>query len=164
MKKKKQNFHKQNKNYKAKKAKHTNQSESSNNKIEQKQGDSTKEKQNVKSNNKPNKKFYKKPYYRNRNKKNFRDKPKKDIVYEICPICGEKITKPLYAIKDIESEKNAHFECIQKKILKESDIKLQPDEKLYYLGGGSFGIVHEKKYRGKLRMLIRQRIKHEDRK
>jgi hypothetical protein len=104
-------------------------------------------------------------------KKNFRKRPSsrrngnipkknENIVYEICPICEKEIYHPLYAIKDKESEKNAHFECIQKRLLEKEGVNLENNEKLYYLGGGSFGVVLEKRYRGKLKIIIKNRFQY----
>lgn len=109
-----------------------------------------KKKQNSNKNYKK-KKYYKKSRYKNKN-----------ITYEKCVICDKDIYQPLYAMKDKETGKNAHFECIQKIVLK--DEKLRNNEKLYYLGGGAFGIVREKRIRGKLRFTIIKRLQYEERK
>jgi len=117
-------------------------------------------------NRRPNRRRYNPHANDNARKNNFRNyqqqKPKEPIVYEICPICEKEIQQPLYAIKELESGKNAHFECIQKKVLENE--KLEMNEKLYYLGGGAFGIVKEKRQRGRLRITTLKRIQYSEKK
>jgi len=54
----------------------------------------------------------------------------------------------------------AHFECILKE-LRESN-ELLPQEKLCYLGGGSFGILEMRPPGGPSRFVIRKRIQYEE--
>ncbi len=108
--------------------------------------------------NNKKKKFHKKKY----SSENKFTKPKQNIVYEICPVCEKKITEPFYAIKERESGKNAHFECILKKVA--NDEKLESGERIYYLGGGNFGVVREKRYRGRKKIVINKKIPYSTKK
>jgi hypothetical protein len=62
--------------------------------------------------------------------------------YAPCPICGEKITTISTALVDPTTERPVHFECV----LKEIEVKenLATDEKVCYIGQGSFGIIKKK--------------------
>jgi len=103
--------------------------------------------------------FKSKPPY---NKQKNEPRKQENIVYEICPFCEKEIREPLYALKDKESGKNVHFECIQKRVA--SSLTLAGDEKLYYLGSGNFGIVKEKRQFGKNKIMIIQRVQYEEKK
>lgn len=140
---------------------------SENNSNYKKDGLPTENKNNLNRNRRPNKKRFNprsnENFRRNKNYNNQQPpKPKEPIVYEICSICEKEIQQPLYAIKELETGKNAHFECIQKKILENE--KLEPNEKLYYLGGGAFGIVRERRQRGRLRFTTLKRIQYGEKK
>ncbi|MBN2049330.1 MAG: hypothetical protein JW760_02700 [Spirochaetales bacterium] len=58
-----------------------------------------------------------------------------------CPLCGEKITDLSSALTERISGNPAHFECVMKQIAQAED--LQKDEKVSYLGNGSFGILQQ---------------------
>ncbi len=137
------------------------------NNTEEKQNRNTEKTSNNSNNTSDNKNTRKNNYNKNwKYKKNFRKKhsnkennypkPKKNIVYEICPMCEKKITEPFFAIKDAGTGKNCHFECIQKQVAEKET--LEPGEKIYYLGGGNFGIVLEKRYRGRKKIIISKKI------
>ncbi|MDH4127399.1 MAG: hypothetical protein OEV44_01505 [Spirochaetota bacterium] len=85
---------------------------------------------------------------------------KEPITYDICSICSEVIREPLTAIPDKISSKNAHFECIVLEIKKANIIST--GEKIYYLGGGRFGIVQERRVRNRLTYSIREKIQYID--
>lgn len=109
--------------------------------------------------------------YRGRNKRRSYNKyyPKKQeekkvpvpIVYEVCPLCSKDIREPHTAILDKESQKNAHFECILEEIKKAHPVIDQ--EKIYYLGGGSFGIVIERRFRNRFTFSIKEKIQYIER-
>jgi len=76
-----------------------------------------------------------------------------------CPICGNKILEISSAITDKTSGDPAHFECIMKKIAEEEEIG--PDERVCYLGNGSFGIIQQRNT-NQMKFFIRKRIQYED--
>ena len=79
---------------------------------------------------------------------------------EICPICGKPVNYLITAIVHRETGKKAHFDCIIKELRK--SYQLKPREDIYYLGGGSFGIVETKgkKHSG---FVVKRRIQYEER-
>ena len=83
---------------------------------------------------------------------------KKD--YPLCPICEKSIIELSSAINHRETAKPAHFDCIMKKIGETEGIN--PNEKICYLGKGSFGIVRFQKMGGTIPFIIRKRIQYED--
>jgi hypothetical protein len=54
----------------------------------------------------------------------------------------------------------AHFECVMRELLDSNEIA--PEEKICYLGGGSFGIVEFRPPGGPTRFVIRKRIQYEE--
>lgn len=78
---------------------------------------------------------------------------------EPCPLCGEPILEISSAVTDRLTGQPAHFDCVMKKISDEEDI--QENEKLCYLGNGSFGIV-EKRSSGPTKFSIRKKIQYEN--
>ena len=76
-----------------------------------------------------------------------------------CPICGNKILEISSAITDRITGDPAHFECIMKKIAEEEEIG--PDERVCYLGNGSFGIIQQRNT-NQMKFFIRKRIQYED--
>jgi hypothetical protein len=64
------------------------------------------------------------------------------------------------AITHKESGDPAHFDCILKTL--RGVLVVQQNEKICYLGKGSFGIVQFRQNSGPMRFLIRKRIQYED--
>ena len=56
-----------------------------------------------------------------------------------CPLCQKAVRDLTSAITHRESGNPSHFDCILKAL--RSDNPVQPNEKICYLGKGSFGIV-----------------------
>jgi hypothetical protein len=83
---------------------------------------------------------------------------KKD--YPLCPICEKAISELSSAINHRETAKPAHFDCIMKTI--EQTEGINPNEKICYLGKGSFGIVRFQKMGGTIPFIIRKRIQYEN--
>ncbi len=79
----------------------------------------------------------------------------------ICPICTHQIKDMLTSIREQASGKPAHFDCVVKRLRTEKGVGGR--QKVYYLGGGSFGIVTEKRSRGRFDLEIRDRIQYEPR-
>jgi hypothetical protein len=75
-------------------------------------------------------------------------------------LCEKAVRDLTSAITHRESGKPAHFDCILKAL--RSDNAVQPDEKICYLGKGSFGIVQFREHSSPSRFFIRKRIPYED--
>jgi len=93
---------------------------------------------------------------RNRRSRNNRRYQKKD--YPICPICGNSVKDINTAIAAEENEAPAHFDCIIKQL--EEREQLEKDEKICYLGRGSFGIIKIRSG-GSMKFFVRKRIQYE---
>jgi hypothetical protein len=85
---------------------------------------------------------------------------KKNIPRDICPVCSKPINKILTAIVHRETGKKAHFDCILNEIKKAHPLKNR--EEVYYLGGGTFGIIEESKGNRSKGFVIKRRIQYED--
>jgi hypothetical protein len=98
-------------------------------------------------------------HYRRKNKR-YRHHKEQSIKY-ICPICSRSINKLLTTIVHRETGKKAHFDCVLKELKKYYNLKQK--EELYYLGGGSFGIIEISKGVSKNGFIIKRRIQYEER-
>lgn len=107
----------------------------------------------IQHNNK--RKGYPKRQYDKRNKRFHR---KKNV--QKCPICHKSIHEYFTAITYKESDNPAHFDCIIKEIKKEEE--LASNEKICYLGNGSFGIITFRNPSSPIKFLIRKRIQYEN--
>jgi len=101
-------------------------------------------------------KNYQRRYKRYRNYRQKKDRAPKDI----CPICNKPINFSITAIVHRETGKKAHFDCILKELKK--SYHLNPKEEIYYLGGGSFGIVETVKGKKPVGFIINKRIQYEE--
>jgi len=87
-------------------------------------------------------------------------RPEQPLVFPDCPICSAAVRELPSALTHRATGRPAHFECILKE-LRESN-ELLPQEKLCYLGGGSFGILEMRPPGGPSRFVIRKRIQYEE--
>jgi len=78
----------------------------------------------------------------------------------MCPICEKAVRDLASAITHRDTGNPAHFDCILK-ILRDQH-SLSENEKICYLGKGSFGIVQFRANASPMRFFIRQRIQYED--
>ncbi|MBN2532928.1 MAG: hypothetical protein JXB88_08555 [Spirochaetales bacterium] len=76
-----------------------------------------------------------------------------------CPICHKSIHEFFTAISYKGSDNPAHFDCILKEL--KSQEELSPNEKICYLGNGSFGIITFRNPSSPIKFLIRKRIQYE---
>ena len=97
--------------------------------------------------------------YNSQNKRRFPHRKKRNIVK--CCLCNKIISDTSTIINEKNLNKPAHFDCILNQLKKE--YKLTPREKIYYLGGGSFGIVQDRGPKSQIRFFIRKRIEYEKR-
>lgn len=87
-------------------------------------------------------------------------RPEQPLVFPDCPICAAAVRDLSSALTHRATGQPAHFDCVLKE-LRESN-ELQPQEKLCYLGGGSFGILEMRPPGGPGRFVIRKRIQYEE--
>ena len=93
--------------------------------------------------------------------KKYRDYRKKEKAKrEICPVCNKPINKIITAITHKETKKKAHFDCVLKELRKYHHLK--PKEEVYYLGGGSFGIVEGPKGAKTKSFVVKRKIQYEE--
>ena len=85
---------------------------------------------------------------------------KPEIDFPLCPLCQKAVRDLASAITHKESGAPAHFDCILKTL--RGVHAVQQNEKICYLGKGSFGIVQFRQNSGPMRFLIRQRFQYED--
>lgn len=90
-----------------------------------------------------------------------RNRPHGEKTLPQCPICNKPIRDISTAISSREKKDLSHFDCVLLELRKREE--LQPNEKICYLGRGSFGIISFRSSGGPIRFLIRKRIQYEDR-
>ena len=88
------------------------------------------------------------------------ERPEIPIVFPDCPICGKSVSELASALTHRASRQPAHFDCIMRE-LRDSN-EMAPQEKLCYLGGGSFGILELRPPGAPGRFVIRKRIQYEE--
>ena len=84
--------------------------------------------------------------------------PKRD--YPPCPISGKPIRDIFTAIAHPDSGAPANLESVIAELTKSES--LEPDERICYVGEGTFGVVQEKKEDGKHTIEIKRRIPYEN--
>lgn len=89
-----------------------------------------------------------------------RPEPLIPIVFPDCPLCGKSVRELASALTHRASRQPAHFDCIMRE-LRDSN-EMAPQEKLCYLGGGSFGILEFRPQGAPSRFVIRKRIQYEE--
>jgi len=81
-------------------------------------------------------------------------------VFPGCPVCGEPVRELASALTHRQSGRPAHFDCIVKE-LREAN-PLGPQERLCYLGGGTFGVLTWRVEGNPASFVIKRRIPYED--
>jgi hypothetical protein len=75
-----------------------------------------------------------------RRKRNRKNRPNQErVTGPDCAICGKPIRDISAAMNEPSGEKPAHFDCILKSLTEKETLANQ--EKVIYLGSGSFGVV-----------------------
>ena len=87
-------------------------------------------------------------------------RPEPQLVFPDCPVCGKPMRDLASALTHRASRKPAHFECIVRELQESNEITQQ--ERLCYLGGGSFGILEFRQAGGSSKFIIRKRIQYEE--
>ncbi|WP_258021844.1 hypothetical protein, partial [Brachyspira hampsonii] len=89
---------------------------------------------------------------------------KEEVERPICPICNEPIYIIEEAIRHNASGELAHFECILNEIKDNNIADMEEEDKIVYLGSGTFGIIQERQNGKNTRFFVRKRINYENRK
>jgi len=77
-----------------------------------------------------------------------------------CPVCGKPVKDLASALTHRLESRPAHFDCVMQEIRDTNE--LAPQEKVCYLGGGTFGIIELRPPGGPSRFVIRKRIQYEE--
>ncbi len=88
--------------------------------------------------------------------------PTRTVPLEVpdCPVCGKPVRDLPSALTHKLSRKPAHFDCVVRELREANE--MAPQEKLCYLGGGSFGILELRPPGSPTRFVIRKRIQYEE--
>jgi hypothetical protein len=89
-----------------------------------------------------------------------RQEPPVPIVLPDCPVCGKPVRELASALTHRVSRKPAHFDCVVRELRESNEVA--PQEKICYLGGGSFGILEFRGAGGTPRFVIKKRIQYEE--
>ncbi len=76
-----------------------------------------------------------------------------------CPVCGKPVRELSMALCHRVSKTPAHFDCVLKELRDVNEVL--PQEKICYLGGGTFGIL-QFKAQGTNKFTIRKKITYEE--
>lgn len=130
-------------------------------------------------------KFYKKKnkeqFYKKKNNHNKQHKNNKKTIEEyeriylnrrmndnsekpICPICNNPIYIMEEGINHNATGNLAHFECVLNEIKQNNINDIEENDKLVYLGSGTFGIIQERNSGKNSKLFVRKRINYENRK
>ena len=89
---------------------------------------------------------------------------KEDVERPTCPICNEPIYIIEEAIRHNATGELAHFECILNEIRDNNISEMEEEDKIVYLGSGTFGIIQERQNGKTSRFFVRKRINYENKK
>ncbi len=84
--------------------------------------------------------------------------PEPPRVYPDCPVCQQQVRELPSALTHRATGQPAHFDCIMRE-LRDSN-ELLPQERICYLGGGTFGIIELRPGPG--RFVVKRRIPYEE--
>ncbi len=82
------------------------------------------------------------------------------LVVPDCPVCGKPVRDLAAALTHRVSRQPAHFDCVVRELRESNEVA--PQEKICYLGGGSFGILEFRPSAGSPRFVIKKRIQYEE--
>jgi hypothetical protein len=82
------------------------------------------------------------------------------MVFPDCPVCGKPVRELSSALTHRVSRQPAHFDCVVRELREANPVAAQ--EKLCYLGGGSFGILEFRPAGGPSGFIIKKRIQYEE--
>jgi hypothetical protein len=87
-------------------------------------------------------------------------RPEVPLVFPDCPICGKPVRELSSALTHRVSRQPAHFDCVVREVRDANPVA--PQEKLCYLGGGSFGILEFRSPGATSGFVIKKRIQYEE--
>jgi hypothetical protein len=87
-------------------------------------------------------------------------RPQAPLPSPDCPVCGKPVRELASALTHRASRQPAHFDCIVRELRDATEIA--PQEKLCYLGAGSFGILEFRAPGGPSKFVIKKRIQYEE--
>jgi len=82
------------------------------------------------------------------------------VVLPDCPICGKQVRELASALTHRVARQPAHFDCVMRELRDSNEVA--PQEKICYLGAGTFGILEFRPPGGPTRFVIRKRIQYEE--
>jgi hypothetical protein len=82
------------------------------------------------------------------------------LVFPDCPICGKPVRDLAAALTHKIARQPAHFDCVMRELRDSNEVASQ--ERICYLGGGSFGILEFPPPGGPTKFVIRKRIQYEE--
>jgi hypothetical protein len=103
--------------------------------------------------------FFRHKYRRDRDRKPDDAQSQNDQHYPECPVCKKPVREISSAIAFKPTNEPAHIECVINEIKKTEP--LEPNERICYLGKGSFGIITSRNPASPLKFLIKKRIQYE---
>ncbi|HET6486568.1 MAG TPA: hypothetical protein VFH83_09130 [Spirochaetia bacterium] len=86
--------------------------------------------------------------------------PEAPRSYPDCPLCAKPVKELASALTHRGSGRPAHFDCIVREIRESTEVG--PQERLCYLGGGSFGVLEFRPSGGPGAFVIKRRIQYEE--
>ena len=86
--------------------------------------------------------------------------PEVPLVFPDCPICGKPVRDLASALTHKIARQPAHFDCVMHELRDANEVA--PQERICYLGGGSFGILEFHPPGGPTKFVIRKRIQYEE--
>jgi len=82
------------------------------------------------------------------------------LIVPDCPVCEKPVRELAAALTHRATGKPAHFDCIIREIREAN--QLSPQERLCYLGGGTFGVLEFRPPGGGGKFVITRRIPYEE--
>ncbi len=86
--------------------------------------------------------------------------PAVPIVLPDCPVCGKQVRELASALTHRVARQPAHFDCVMRELRDSNEVA--PQERICYLGGGTFGILEFQPPGAPARFVIRKRIPYEE--
>jgi hypothetical protein len=85
---------------------------------------------------------------------------KEPISCPDCPLCGKPVRELASALTHRASARPAHFDCIVRELRDTTEVG--PEERLCYLGGGTFGVLEFHPPGAASKFTIKKRIPYEE--
>jgi hypothetical protein len=86
--------------------------------------------------------------------------PSPPRVLPDCPICGRPVRELSCAVTHRATRQPAHFDCVLRELRESQEIG--EEDRVCYLGGGSFGVLELRSPGSPTRFVIKKRIQYEE--